>query len=73
MERIYLRPETDENGKVRLIDQHGRVLAGVTLMTVKTFTNEPTILNVDIVAKTADGRCIKNRGFNLNTGEKPNT
>ena len=73
MERIYLRPETDENGKVRLSDQYGRALAGVTSIDIKTFTSDPTKLVVELFAKGCDGKFIKNREFNLNTGEKPNT
>ena len=71
-EFIHLRPETDKNGKVRLIDQHGRVLAGVTSIDIKTFTSEPTRLVVDFFAKDCDGKFIKNRGFNLNIGDTPN-
>lgn len=60
-EYIYLRPQTDESGRVRLVDQHGRILSGVRMLNIETDMSEPTVININMLAKNADGKPIKNR------------
>ena len=60
-EYIYLRPQTDESGRVRLVDQRGRILSGVRMLNIETDMSEATVININMLAKNADGKPIKNR------------
>lgn len=52
---IYLTLEKDAGGNARLVDQHGRRLAGVRGVTMKSRYDDLTTLVVELMEKGPDG------------------
>lgn len=61
-DKIYLRLDIDEEGRKRILDQHGREVHGVTVIESRCAVDDIDMLTVTFFENGADGEAITNGG-----------